>query len=105
MSGSQQLTTPEAVFYDYCYALADWLGPHHDWCRPPPAQVLANASKANELKTGHPLKGFTLSAESNGAANGHVKKEEDAPPVKDAPSITFEFFDGELAFRTLGYVD
>jgi N-terminal acetyltransferase B complex non-catalytic subunit len=53
-----------------------------------------------ELKTGHPLKGYDPAAVGNGAANGHAKKEEDAPPVKDAPSIAFDFFDSKQASGT-----
>jgi N-terminal acetyltransferase B complex non-catalytic subunit len=90
-SPSPQLSNAEATFYDYCTELANWLGPHHDHIRPPASQVLAKASQLTELKTGHPLKGYDPTA--NGALNGSSKKEGEAPPVLDAPALTFEFFD------------
>jgi N-terminal acetyltransferase B complex non-catalytic subunit len=59
--------------------------------------VLAQASKLNEVKTGRPLKGYAPSA--NGSHNGHTKKDEDAPLVKEAPSYATEFFKGEQIIK------
>jgi N-terminal acetyltransferase B complex non-catalytic subunit len=91
-----QLSPVEVGFYNYSSALADWLGPHHDFCRPPPAEVLAKANKITQQKTGHSLKGYDPVTASNDTSNGDSKREEDAPVVKDAPAITFEFFDSKL---------
>jgi N-terminal acetyltransferase B complex non-catalytic subunit len=89
-----QLSAPECGLYDFSVALADWLGPHHDFIRPPADEVLAQASKLNEAKTGRPLKGYAPSAGSN----GHAKKDEEAPAVKDSPSYASKFFDGSQRF-------
>ena len=76
----------------FATALADWLEPYHDYARPPPAVVLAEAAKQNELKTGHPLKGIQLPP-TNGA-NGQQKKEE-PPAVTEPPVILSKYFEGE----------
>jgi N-terminal acetyltransferase B complex non-catalytic subunit len=90
-----QLTADESALYHYAVDLADWLGPHHDYVRPPPEEVLAEASRLTELKTGLPLRGVELPPKNGVPTNGHAKKEEDAPPVKDAPSSALEFYDSE----------
>lgn len=80
---------------NYANALADWLEPYHDHARPPPAVVLAEAAKLAELKTGHPLKGVEIPPKNgNGSTNGSTKKDEEAPPVTDAPAIVVRYFDG-----------
>lgn len=73
--------------------IADWLEPHHNFVRPPPAIVLAEAAKQTELRTGHPLKGIDIPQITNGASN---KKDEDAPPITDAPPEIGEFFSSKL---------
>lgn len=75
-------------------ALSEWVGPYHDYVRPPPSALLAEAAKANDLKPGHPLK--TLAQEANGSSsNGHSKKNEEPPAIKEAPELVTKFFDGE----------
>jgi N-terminal acetyltransferase B complex non-catalytic subunit len=71
--------------------LADWLEPYHDYSRPPPAVVLAEAAKQTELKTGHPLKGVELH-HPNGT-NGH-KKDESPPTIQEPPVLVVKYFDG-----------
>ncbi|KAJ6630878.1 actin cytoskeleton organization protein [Mycena sp. CBHHK59/15] len=89
-----ELTSDECSFINYANALADWLEPYHDHARPPPAVVLAEAAKLAELKTGHPLKGVEIPPKNgNGTANGSAKKEEEAPPVTDAPTLVLKYFD------------
>lgn len=95
------MTSDEAQLLDWATALGDWLEPHHNHVRPPPAVVLAEASRQTELKTGFPLRGVDLQAH-NGDANGHPKKDEEAPPIKEAPGILTVFFDTMLSrFRHL----
>ena len=72
-------------------ALANWLEPHHDHVRPPPAFVLAEAAKQTELKTGRPLKGLEIPPPTNG---NPWKKDEEAPPVEEPPALLTSFFDG-----------
>lgn len=57
---------------------------------------MAEASRQTELKTGFPLRGVDLQAH-NGDANGHAKKDEEAPPIKEAPSLLTAFFDTMLS--------
>ena len=70
--------------------MADWLEPYHDFSRPPPAVVLAEAAKQTELKTGHPLKGLELH-HTNGN-NGH-KKDESPPTIQEPPVLVVKYFD------------
>ncbi|KAN0077095.1 N-acetyltransferase B complex (NatB) non catalytic subunit domain containing protein [Tylopilus felleus] len=91
-----ELTSEETQLLDWATALGDWLEPHHNYVRPPPAVVLAEASRQTELKTGFPLRGVDLQAH-NGDANGHTKKDEEAPPIKDVPSLLITFFDTMLS--------
>lgn len=86
-----KLTSDELSFVEYASALADWLEPYHDYTRPPPSVVLAEAAKQTELKTGQPLKGVDMLA-LNGA-HGNGKKDEEAPTVKEPPEIAVKFFD------------
>jgi N-terminal acetyltransferase B complex non-catalytic subunit len=80
---------------NYANALADWLEPYHDHARPPPSVVLAEAAKLAESKTGHPLKGVEIPPKSgNGTPNGSTKKDEEAPPINEAPEIVVRYFDG-----------
>ncbi|KAH0827176.1 N-acetyltransferase B complex non catalytic subunit-domain-containing protein [Lanmaoa asiatica] len=96
-----ELTSEEAQLLDWATALGDWLEPHHNHVRPPPAVVLAEASRQTELKTGFPLRGVDLHAR-NGDANGHPKKDDEAPPIKEAPGLLTVFFDAMLSrFRHL----
>lgn len=78
------------MFVDYANALAGWLEPYHDYSRPPPAVVLAEAAKQTELKTGHPLKGIEIQP-TNGA-NGH-KKDESPPAIQEPPVLVIKYFD------------
>lgn len=70
--------------------MADWLEPYHDYSRPPPAVVLAEAAKQTELKTGHPLKGMEFH-HTNGT-NGH-KKDEGPPTIQEPPVLVVKYFD------------
>ncbi|KAF8163363.1 actin cytoskeleton organization protein [Crassisporium funariophilum] len=85
------LTQDEARLVEYASALADWLEPYHNYARPPPSVVLAEAAKQTELKTGHPLKGFEVSP-SNGT-NGHHKKDEEPPVIQGPPETVLKYFD------------
>lgn len=58
--------------------------------------MLAEASRQTELKTGFPLRGVDLQTH-NGDANGHPKKDEEAPPIKEAPSLLIVFFETMLS--------
>ncbi|KAF8447742.1 actin cytoskeleton organization protein [Boletus edulis BED1] len=91
-----ELTSEETQLLDWATALGDWLEPHHNYVRPPPAVVLAEASRQTELKTGFPLRGVDLQAH-NGDANGHHKKDEEAPPIKEASGLLTVFFDSMLS--------
>lgn len=84
------LTSDELAFVHYARALADWLEPYHDYTRPPPAAVLAEAAKQTELKTGHPLKGIDIPP--NGASHGQ-KKDEEPPAVRDPPELVVKHFE------------
>ncbi|KAF8559771.1 actin cytoskeleton organization protein [Imleria badia] len=96
-----ELTSDETQLLDWATTLGDWLEPHHNYVRPPPAVVLAEASRQTELKTGFPLRGVDLQA-NNGDANGHPKKDEEVPPIKEAPGLLIVFFDTMLSrFRHL----
>ncbi|KAF5381081.1 hypothetical protein D9615_004014 [Tricholomella constricta] len=86
-----ELTQDELLFVNFASALAEWLEPYHDYTRPPPAVVLAEAAKQTELKTGHPLKGVDLQA-LNGASSP-VKKDEEPPSVTEPPELVTKFFD------------
>lgn len=58
--------------------------------------VLAEAAKQSELKTGHPLKGVEISpTPPNGFANGHHKKDEEAPAITEPPEIVVNFFNSK----------
>ncbi|KAI0670373.1 actin cytoskeleton organization protein [Trametes maxima] len=81
-----ELTPDETLFYDYATALSGWLTPYHDYTRPPPAVVLAEAAKMAEQKIGHTLKGFDVPADA-------VKKDEEPPVVVDPPALLSQFFD------------
>ncbi|KAG6845343.1 hypothetical protein H0H87_010800 [Tephrocybe sp. NHM501043] len=85
-----ELTEDESLFVNFARALADWLEPYHDYARPPPSVVLAEAAKQTELKTGYPLKGVDLEV-LNGASSPH-KKDEEPPAVIDPPKVVTEFF-------------
>ncbi|GJE87141.1 N-acetyltransferase B complex non catalytic subunit-domain-containing protein [Phanerochaete sordida] len=86
----EELTRDEQALLEFSTALSEWLGPHHDYIRPPPSAVLAEAARQTELKLGHQPKGLTLP--ENGA-NGDVKKDCDPPVVQDPPEIALQFFD------------
>jgi N-terminal acetyltransferase B complex non-catalytic subunit len=84
---------------EWATAVSDWLEPYHDHTRPPPAVVLAEANKQNELRTGLPLRGVDLKALNGDAnANGHAKKDEEAPPVKEPPQLVAQFFERTFNF-------
>jgi N-terminal acetyltransferase B complex non-catalytic subunit len=77
-------------FIDYITAVTNWLEPYHNHIRPSPAAVLAEAAKHTSSKT---LK--AVEPPQNGpVTNGHPKRDEEAPPVKEAPEIVSRFFDG-----------
>ncbi|TFK54787.1 hypothetical protein OE88DRAFT_1653277 [Heliocybe sulcata] len=89
-----ELTPSELAVYDFATALGDWLEPHHDYIRPPPSKVLADASKQAEAKTGRPLQGIDA---TDSATNGQSKKDEEAPQVREVPVSIAGFFDDMLA--------
>ncbi|KAF8965269.1 actin cytoskeleton organization protein [Flammula alnicola] len=89
------LTPDEAQLIEYAHALADWLEPYHNYARPPPSVVLAEAAKQTELKTGHPLKGIEIPA-TNGS-NGQHKKDEEPPVVHEPPQTVLKYFDAVKA--------
>ncbi|EKM55336.1 uncharacterized protein PHACADRAFT_143536 [Phanerochaete carnosa HHB-10118-sp] len=86
----EELTQDERKLLDFATALSEWLGPHHDYIRPPPSVVLAEAARQTELKLGHQPKGLTLP--ENGS-NGDAKKDYEPPVVQDPPEIALNFFD------------
>jgi len=94
-----QLTYDETKLVEYARALADWLEPYHNYARPPPSVVLAEAAKQTELKTGHPLKGIEIP--TTNATNGHPKKDEEPPTIQGPPEIVLNYFDGELNLHSL----
>ncbi|KAH7913728.1 N-acetyltransferase B complex non catalytic subunit-domain-containing protein [Hygrophoropsis aurantiaca] len=89
----QELTADEMGLLDWATVLGDWLEPYHDHTRPPAAAVLAEASKQSELKTGLPLRGIDIKPHNGDASNGHSKKDEEAPPVKEAPEQIVRYFE------------
>jgi N-terminal acetyltransferase B complex non-catalytic subunit len=88
-----KLTSDEVSFVQYARALADWLEPYHNYTRPPPAVVLAEAARQTELKTGHPLKGVNLQALNEAASQGNGKKDEEPPAVTEPPELVVQYFD------------
>ncbi|KAF7778669.1 hypothetical protein Agabi119p4_3014 [Agaricus bisporus var. burnettii] len=85
----KELTQDEVSLVEFAGALGDWLEKYHDYARPHPSAVLAEASKQTELKTGHPLKGLEIPV-SNG--NGH-KKDEEVPAFVEPPELIVRYFD------------
>ncbi|TRM56244.1 N-acetyltransferase B complex non catalytic subunit-domain-containing protein [Schizophyllum amplum] len=87
-----ELTGDERALVDFVRELSDWAEPHHNYTRPPPAVVLAEAAKVSEQRTGHPLRGIEIPPlPANGQLNG--KKDEEAPPIQDTPERVQGFFD------------
>ncbi|KAJ8078904.1 mitochondrial distribution and morphology [Marasmius tenuissimus] len=84
----EELTPNETALTHYADALANWLEPYHDYARPPPSVVLAEAAKLTEKKTGFPLKGVEIPPQNG---NSH-KKDEEPPAVVDAPDTLVAFF-------------
>lgn len=93
VSFPQQLTQDELLFVQFARALAEWLGPYHDYTRPPPNVVLAEAAKQTELKTGYPLKGVDLAALNR--SSSPTKKDEEPPAVTEPPKQVALFFESE----------
>lgn len=94
----EKLTPDELVFLKFATALTEWLAPYHDFTRPPPSTVLAKTAEQTGLRTGHTLKGVELPSHGLGA-NGNGKKEEDIPPIRDAPEAVTKYFDGEYSLN------
>ncbi|KAI0082628.1 actin cytoskeleton organization protein [Panus rudis PR-1116 ss-1] len=93
------MTPEEQLFYEYASALSGWLAPYHDHVRPPPAALLAEAAKANDLKPGHPLKNLAAAQAANGSTtNGQSKKDDEPPAIKEPPELISKVFD-ELKAR------
>ncbi|KAF5373874.1 hypothetical protein D9758_000631 [Tetrapyrgos nigripes] len=88
----EELTPEEHLLVQYTEALAEWLEPYHDYARPPPDVVLAEAAKLTEQKTGFPLKGVEIPPQ-NGKSNGPYKKDEEAPPLTEPPEAISKFFE------------
>jgi len=76
---------------NFADSMAEWLEPYHDYTRPPPHVVLAEASKQTELKTGHPLKGVEIQP-LDGASNGNGRKNEEPPLIQDTPALVVNYF-------------
>lgn len=57
-------------------------------------EVLARVSKNTEVKSGQPLREVDPKQLNAPGSNGHAKKEEEPPAVKDAPPSVLEYFDG-----------
>lgn len=88
-----QLTEDERSLVNYADSMAEWLEPYHNYTRPPPHVVLAEASKQTELKTGHPLKGVEIQP-PDGASNGNGRKNEEPPMIRDTPALVANYFKG-----------
>lgn len=86
-----QLTPDEISLFDYIKILSDWLEPYHNHTRPPPAVVLAEATKQAGSKS---QKRSESPPQNDSPANGQVKKEEEAPAIKEAPEGICRYFDG-----------
>jgi N-terminal acetyltransferase B complex non-catalytic subunit len=91
-------------FANYANELANWLEPYHDYARPPPAVVLAEAAKHSELKTGHAWKGVDLTSLNGSSTNGNGKKDEEPPAVTEPPELVLKYFDGEEIFLRLFFL-
>ena len=87
-SYDSKLTLHERRFFEFTFAIAEWLEPFHDHVRPSPATVLADAMKQNELKTGKPLRGIELPVE-----NG-TNEQKEPPQATPPPEVVITFFDG-----------
>lgn len=83
-----KLTSHERQLFEFTSAIAEWLEPFHDYIRPSPATVLADAMKQNELKTGKPLRGIELPVEDDS------NDQKEPPQVGPPPEIVTTFFDG-----------
>lgn len=92
----KELTFDEIAFLEFATALTEWLAPYHDFTRPPPSAVLAEAAEQTKLRTGHALKGVELPPNGSGT-NGNAKKDEDCPPIQDAPEAVTNYFDNMAA--------
>ncbi|TFK42516.1 actin cytoskeleton organization protein [Crucibulum laeve] len=92
---AQQLTSDELAFVSFADELANWLEPYHDYARPPPAVVLAEAAKQTVLKTGHPLKGVEIPPQNG--TNGSHKKDDEPPVVIEPTEAIVKFFDNAKA--------
>lgn len=77
---------------NFVTTLTSWLEPYHNHTRPPPAAVLAEATKHNNPKL---LRGTEFPPQNGNGTNGHAKKVEEAPPITDAPEGVPKFFDGK----------
>lgn len=84
----EDLTPEEQAFYEYATALSSWLGPYHDYARPPPSLLLVEAAKSKVLAP--PANG----PPTNG--NGHTKKDEEPPAVTEPPEAISKFFHGSF---------
>ncbi|KLO04672.1 actin cytoskeleton organization protein [Schizopora paradoxa] len=93
----KELTADEMLLYNFSMALCEWLAPYHDHARPPPAVVLAEASKQTELlksgKAGKVLPQNGGNGSATVASNGHKKGSEEPPAVKEPPELVVKFFD------------
>lgn len=88
-----QLTEDEQLLVKCADSLVEWLEPYHNYTRPPPHVVLAEAAKQTELKTGHPLKGVEIQ-QLSASSNGDGKKNEEPPLVQDTPALIANYFKG-----------
>jgi len=93
----KELTADEMLLYNFAMALCEWLAPHHDHARPPPAVVLAEASRQAELlkagKAGKVVPSNGGNGSASATSNGHKKGSEEPPAVKEPPELVVKFFD------------
>jgi len=95
-----KLTPDELSFFDYAMAVAGWLEPYHNHIRPSPAAVLSGAKQNHGPKA---LKAAELPTQNGSGTNGHTKRDEEAPPIKEAPELVSQFFDGMTQSNELSH--
>ena len=95
-----QLTDDELGLFEFASALGDWLEPHHDHIRPPPAAVMSEVARLAEQKAGQQPRGLQTVIPLNGddSTNGHARKDQEPPLIKEPSFQITKFFDGTLLF-------
>lgn len=83
-------------------ALCEWLGPYHDYTRPPPSTVLAEAAKHTEGKASRRyVESLTLGEGAVDKEKERERKRSEEPPpaVVEPPEGIAKFFDGGLFWQ------